>query len=106
MATTTEPAPHPPHMVLATTRRGIAAASFCLGLWSNLVWWWYPYGIYIGACGLLLGSIAVVRNWRGGIGGENLAIAGVVLCSITLGTAFASYRMLQVYFEGYFPTFP
>ncbi|MGL4424596.1 MAG: hypothetical protein ACRCZF_28340 [Gemmataceae bacterium] len=98
MATPTETVIHPPHMVQATTRRGMAAASFCLGLWSLLVFWWYPYSIFVATAGMILGSIAVVKNWRGGKDGENLAIVGCVLCSITIGTALTVYRVMQVYF--------
>jgi hypothetical protein len=106
MATTTEAAAHPPHMVTATTRRGIATASFCLGLWSNLVFWWYPYSLFVATIGIILGSIAVVRNWRGGKDGENLALAGVILNSITIGVVLSVYRVLQVYFEGSYPVVP
>ena len=70
------------------------------------MFWWYPYAAFISIAGLVLGSIAVVKDWRGGREGENLAIVGCVLCSITLGSTFAVYRLMQVYFEGYTPTFP
>jgi hypothetical protein len=98
MADATEPAVHPPHMVTATTRRGIAAASCCFGVWTMLTFWWYPYGPMLSFVGIVLGSIAVVKNWRGGIDGDNLALYGVVLNAINLGNAFAVYRVVQVYF--------
>jgi hypothetical protein len=94
----TEPAVHPPHMVTATTRRGIAAASCCFGVWTMLTFWWYPYGPMLSFVGLILGSVALVKNWRGGIDGDNLALYGVVLNSVNLGTALACYRIMQVYF--------
>ena len=45
-------------------------------------------------------------GWRAGREGENLAIGGVLIGSITIGSAFAAYRVVQFFFEGITPTLP
>lgn len=85
---------------LHTTRRGMAAASLCFGFWSGLVFWWYPYSIFIAVVGLTLGVVAKLMGVKVERHGADLAVIGIVLNSMTLGTTFAVYRMLQFYFEG------
>lgn len=100
MATHPPPAPPPPadDRVLWTTRRGIAAWSFAVGVWSLFVFWWYPYSLFVSSCGLFLGLIALARGWRGGKDGENLALAGILMCSITIGTTLTVFRGMQLFF--------
>jgi len=100
MATHTPPAPPPPatDRVTWTTRRGIAAWSFAVGLWSLAVFWWYPYSLFVSSCGLVLGLISLIAGWRGGKDGENLALAGVIMCSITIGTTLTVFRGMQLFF--------
>lgn len=86
--------------VLQTTRRGVAAASFSIGLWSSLVFWWYPYSLFIATVGLVLGIYARLTGVRVESHGSNLAVLGIVLNLVTLGSAILVYRAMQLYFEG------
>lgn len=66
MANTATPAAPPPTMprFSHTTKRGFAAASFCLGLWGTLTFWWYPFGLVAAAIGFTLAvfSLAAVSK--------------------------------------------
>ncbi len=108
MATPPAVAPAPIHITPAThtTRRGLATASFCLGIWSCLTFWWYPFGLMMGTAGLFLGVLSLAMGWRAGKDGENLAIYGVGYCCVCLGAATSAYRVVQFYFEGITPTLP
>lgn len=81
-----------------TTRRGIATFSFAVGLWSSLVFWWYPYSVFIATVGLVLGLVSLAMGWRAGKDGENLAIVGVLLCANTLAVTVVLYRGMQAFF--------
>jgi hypothetical protein len=81
-----------------TTRRAIATWSFCIGLWSTIVFWWYPYSIFVATVGLTLGLLSLLMGWRAGKDGENLAWGGVLLCANTLFLATVVYRGMQLYF--------
>jgi hypothetical protein len=106
MATEAPPAPAPETPVLYTTRRGIATASFCLGLWGSLTFWWYPFGMWVGLIGLALGTVANLRGWRANSQADSLAVVGMALGALAAGAAYTSYRVMQIYFEGYLPTWP
>ena len=81
-----------------TTRRGIATWSFCIGLWSTLVFWWYPYSIFVATVGLVLGLVSLAMGWKAGKDGENLALIGVLLCGNTLALTVLVYRGMQAFF--------
>jgi hypothetical protein len=105
--TTETPAPAAPETsVYQPVRRGIAAASLCIGFWSLLVFWWYPYSIFIATVGLVLGLAARVSGWRVEAHGANLAFLGVVLNLLTIGTALTAYRVMQFFFEHQVPLMP
>ena len=57
-----------------TTRRGIATWSFCIGLWTTLVFWWYPYSVFAALTGLILGLLSLAMGWRAGKDGDTLDI--------------------------------
>jgi hypothetical protein len=95
--TETPPAPEVTP-VTWTTRRGIAAWSFCIGLWTTLVFWWYPYSVFAATVGLLLGLLSLVMGWRAGKNGENLALGGVLLCGNVLALTILVYRGAQMFY--------
>jgi hypothetical protein len=107
MATpTASPAPLPnPDLTLATTRRGLATATFCFGFWSLLVFWWYPYALFLAMFGTGIGIVSVMKNWRGGLHGENLALVGLVFCQMTIGHSLIAYRGVAAFFENIIPTY-
>ena len=101
MAVDTPPAPPPVLTPLThTTRRGIATASFALGLWGTLVFWWYPFGLAVTGVALVLGLFSLAMGIRAGKDGENLALYGVGLALVGQGLAWASYRFMMLAFEG------
>jgi hypothetical protein len=102
--TTTEVAPETP--VVFTTRRGIATASFCLGLWGSLTFWWFPFGMWVGLIALGLGTYANVRGWRANTQSDSLATIGMVLGGLAIGACYTSYRVMQVFFDQATPTWP
>jgi len=89
-----------------TTRRGIATSSFCLGLWGTLVFWWYPFGIFMSLTGTLLAIISLVMGWKAGKDGEHLAWLGLFFAVTGVSLAIAVYRFQQMFFEGSSPGFP
>jgi hypothetical protein len=88
--------------VTYTTRRGIATASFALGMWGSLVFWWYPFGMCLCSVGLVLGIISVIMGYRvkADVTGEPLAWAGIGFSSLGLSLGVAVYRFMQMAFEG------
>lgn len=89
-----------------TTLRGMATASFCLGCWGSLTFWWYPFGLSVAIVGLILGLITLALGVRSGRHGENLALGGVLLSLNAIGMAFVVFRGMQFFFEGRFPSMP
>jgi hypothetical protein len=84
----------------------MATASFCLGLWGDLVFWWYPFGICIATMGLIFGLISLGLGIRAGRDGENLALGGVLLSLNAIIMALIVYRGMQFFFEGTLPSVP
>ena len=89
-----------------TTLRGMAAASFCLGCWGSLTFWWYPFGLCIAIIALILGLITLALGVRAGRHGENLALGGVLLSLNAIGMAAVVFRGMQFFFEGSSPMLP
>ncbi len=71
--------------------RGIAAASVALGYFSLIVFFWKPFGMLLGAVGLTLGLISLAIGNKGGLRGENVALAGVGICAFSLSITTAVY---------------
>lgn len=94
------PAPQPKLTPLkSTTKRGLATASFCLGLWGTLTFWWYPFGLAVAGVGLTLAVIAIVMGWRAGKEGQHLAWLGAFFGASGVGAAISAYRYVQLAFE-------
>jgi hypothetical protein len=102
----TPPAPTPVTPATWTTRRGIAAASFCLGLWGTIVFWWYPFGLLISSIALFFASLSIVLGWRAGKDGEHLAWLGLFFSGTGFSLAVLAYRFMQMAFEGTPPPLP
>src|SRR5438094_9754742 len=93
-----EPVPQPASSgapVYTATVRGIAVASVALGFFSMLVFWWKPFGGMLATVGLILGLISMAIGNKGGLRGENLALAGVGICSFSLSVIIAIYFALN-----------
>ena len=96
--------PFRPMFRQSTTKRGIATASFCLGLWGFLTFWMYPFGLVVGSVGVALGLLSVVMGYRTGNRGEHLAWWGIFFGASGAGAAITIYRFYQLAFEGTVPT--
>ena len=84
----------------STTKRGFATASFCLGLWGTLTFWWYPFGLCLASLGLTFAVISIIMGWRAGKDGQHLAWLGLLFGGSGVGAAIAAYRFVQLAFEG------
>ena len=106
MGTTATPILHHSSAKHGTTLRGMATASLCLGLWSNLVFWWYPFGLLVAVVAVVLGLFTLAIGVRAGRDGENLALGGVILGANAFFMAATVYRGMQFFFEGTSPMLP
>ena len=80
------------------SQRGTAVASVSLGYFSLCVFWWFPFSPVLASVGLTLGVRALLRGIKGGLHGENYALAGTALCAISVGVSVTlniALRMLQ-----------
>ena len=89
-----------------TTLRGMATASFCLGCWSDLTIWWYPFGLMVAVVAVVLGLFTLALGIRSGRDGENLALGGVLLGANAFLMAATVFRGVQFFFEGTSPLLP
>lgn len=99
MAAESPPAPVQITPATWTTRRGLATASFCLGFWGTLTFWWYPFGLMIASVGLFLGVVTTLMGVRAGKDGEHLALLGIGFSFAGINLAIVAYRFMQLAFE-------
>lgn len=83
--------------------RGIAVASVALGYFSLIVYFWKPFGMWLAAVGLTLGLVSLAVGNKGGGRGENLALAGTLICSVSLSITATVYVGLGAVMWRYFP---
>lgn len=93
----------PPTPLTFTTRRGLATASFSLGFWALLTFWWYPFGLMIGIVSITCGLISLLMGVKTGHGEHNLAPIGIGLSTVAISLAIGAYRFVQLAFEGSIP---
>ncbi|QEL15361.1 hypothetical protein [Limnoglobus roseus] len=103
---TIEPVAHGETPLAFTTRRGLATASFSLGLWGSLTFWWFPFGMWVGLIALGIGTVAQLMGWRANSNRDSLATVGQVLGAMAATTAYTCCRVMQYFFENYTPTWP
>ena len=89
-----------------TTRRAIATSSMTLGVWACLVFWWYPFGLFMGSTAAALAMLSIALGWRAGKEGQHLAWFGLFFGGSAAGMSVASYRFMQLVFEGSLPLNP
>lgn len=100
---------HPPSPPETTTpaytapTRGIAVASVSLGFFSMIVFWWKPFGMVLAVVGLILGLVSLAIGNKGGLRGENLALAGTGICAFSLTIIITIYSALGIVMWGYTP---
>jgi hypothetical protein len=75
---------------------GVAVASVGLGFFSMIVFWWYPFGLILATAGLVIGASCLAFKITGGRRGENWAMVGTVLCSISFGTIITLTKILHI----------
>ena len=76
-------------------QRGIAVASVSLGFFSLCVFWWFPFTVILASVGLTAGLRSLLRGVKGGLHGENLALAGTALCATSLGVSVTLNLVLR-----------
>ena len=89
-----------------TTRRAIATSSMTLGVWSVLVFWWYPFGMMVGLAASTMAMTSIMLGWRAGKEGPHLAWFGLFFGGSGIGLSIASYRFMQLVFEDTLPQLP
>ena len=87
----------------SATVRGIAVASVALGFFSMIVFWWKPFGGMLASVGLILGLISLAIGNKGGLRGENYALAGTLMCAFNLSVMTAIYFALNFVQWGFLP---
>ena len=75
--------------------RGFAGASCGMGFFSAIVFWWTPFAGCLAAVGLLLGLYCLIRGVKGGLRGENYALAGTAMCAVSLSVALTLNQALR-----------
>lgn len=75
--------------------RGMASASIGLGFFSLVVFWWYPFSFMLSGAGLIIALFCLLRGVRG-LYGENHALIGATLCSISFATILTLTEILHV----------
>lgn len=75
--------------------RGLAGASFGLGFFSAVVFFWTPFSSILATVGLMLGTFSMARGVKGGLRGENYALIGTLLCATSLGISFTLVQVLR-----------
>jgi hypothetical protein len=83
--------------------RGLAVASVALGFFSMIVFWWKPFGGMLASVGLILGLISLAIGNKGGLRGENYALAGTAMCAFNLSIVTAVYFALNFVQWGFLP---
>ncbi|HEY3789238.1 MAG TPA: hypothetical protein VGL71_10300, partial [Urbifossiella sp.] len=83
--------------------RGIAVASVALGFFSMIIFWWKPFGGMLASVGFILGVISLLMGNKGGLRGENLALAGTLMCAFNLTIVSAIYFALNFVQWGFLP---
>lgn len=84
-----------PNINESPAQRGIAVASVSLGFFSLCVFWWFPFTVVLASVGLTAGLRSLARGVKGGLHGENLALVGTALCSISLGISVTLNLVLR-----------
>lgn len=87
----------------SATVRGIAVASVALGFFSMIVFWWKPFGGLLASVGLTLGLISLAIGNKGGLRGENFALAGTLMCAFNLSVIVGIYFALNFVQWGFAP---
>ena len=75
--------------------RGMAVFSVACGFWSLVVFWWFPYSLFISSAGLGLALIALALGVRGR-NGENFPLIGATLCTISLSIILTITQGLHI----------
>ena len=87
----------------SATVRGIAIASVALGFFSMIVFWWKPFGGLLASVGLIFGLVSLAIRNKGGLRGENFALAGTAMCAFNLSIMTALYFALNIVQWGFLP---
>ncbi len=74
--------------------RGMAGASFGLGFFSSIIFFWTPFSSCLATVGLCLGLISLLRGVRG-FRGENYGLGGTAMCAVSLTVTITLNQVLR-----------
>ena len=80
--------------------RGLAVASFGIGLFSLLTFWWFPFGLCLGLLAATLGSTAIGLGVRTVDKGLYFAVGGIALANAAIGHALLAGKLTFIFFLG------
>jgi hypothetical protein len=66
-----------------------------MGFFSMVVFWWTPFSGILATVGLSLGVFSLARGVRGGLRGENYALAGTAICAASLSIGLTLNQALR-----------
>lgn len=80
--------------------RGLAVASFGIGLFSLFTFWWFPFGLCLGLLATAIGSTAIALGVRTVEKGLYFAAGGILLANAAIGHALFAGKLTFLFFIG------
>lgn len=78
--------------------RGLAVASFGIGLFSLFTFWWFPFGLCMGVLAAGLGSTSIALGVRTVDKGLFFAAGGIALANAAIGHALLAGKLTFLFF--------
>jgi hypothetical protein len=85
------------HEVHATVR-GLAVASFGMSFFSLVVFWWIPFGFFLGGAATCLGLLSIILGVRTRARGLYYALGGMALSVVSATTALLTSKLSPLLF--------
>ena len=84
--------------------RGMSVASFALGFFALVVFWWFPLAVWFSSMGLIVGLLAWLINWvrtrslqeRPDATFRLFALGGAAWCALVLSIVLTTLPLMHV----------